>query len=74
MKSKLTLTIEEDLIPKAKQYAQAQGVSLSQLIENTLRDLEVDQHETFSSRWRGKFQKADVENTRFKALEEKYLR
>ncbi|SCY43564.1 hypothetical protein SAMN05192588_2875 [Nonlabens sp. Hel1_33_55] len=37
MKKKLTLSIDEDVINKAKQYAQGTDRSLSELIENTLR-------------------------------------
>lgn len=74
MKSKVTLTIDEELLPKAKQFARAQGVSLSQLIENALRDLKVDEQGSFSSRWRGKFQSAEGDDARFKALKNKYLR
>lgn len=37
MNSKLTLTIEEDVILKAKDYALSTGDSLSNLIENYLK-------------------------------------
>lgn len=37
MKTKLTLTIEEDIIRKAKVYAKGTDRSLSTLIENHLR-------------------------------------
>jgi hypothetical protein len=37
MNSKLTLTIEESVIMKAKQYAKERGRSLSDLIENYLK-------------------------------------
>ena len=39
MKTKLTVTIDEELLPKAKEHARSLGVSLSQLIEQALRDL-----------------------------------
>ena len=74
MKQKVTLTIDEDLLPQAKQYARMQGVSLSRLIENTLRELKVDQQDSFTSRWRGKFQAAQDGDARFNALKNKYLR
>lgn len=70
MKTKVTLTIDEDLLPKAKLFARSQGVSLSQLIEITLRNFDVDQQQSFSSRWRGKFHAVKGDDTRFKALEE----
>jgi hypothetical protein len=37
MKTKLTLTVEKDIVEEAKQYAKATGVSLSELIQNYLK-------------------------------------
>lgn len=37
MNTKLTLTIEERIIEKAKKYANAKGKSLSSIIENYLK-------------------------------------
>ena len=39
MTTKLTLTIEEKVIEKAKSYAKQTGRSLSELVENYLRTL-----------------------------------
>ncbi len=39
MTTKLTLTIEEDVIKTAKSYAQKKGRSLSDLVENYLKTL-----------------------------------
>lgn len=39
MNAKLTLTIEESLVKKAKRYAQAKKRSLSDLVENYFRIL-----------------------------------
>ena len=39
MTTKLTLTIEQDVIKKAKTYAHKNGRSLSELIENYLKTL-----------------------------------
>ena len=39
MTTKLTLTIEENVIKSAKVYAQKKGKSLSRLIENYLKSL-----------------------------------
>jgi predicted CopG family antitoxin len=41
--TKLTLTVEEDVIKKAKSYAKQTGRSLSELIENYLETL-TDEH------------------------------
>ena len=37
-KTKLTVTIDSEVLPRAKEYARAHGVSLSALIEEALRD------------------------------------
>ena len=37
MKTKLTLTVEKDVIELAKQYAKSSGVSLSELIQDYLK-------------------------------------
>lgn len=73
MKTKLTVTIEEQLIPRAKQRAKADGVSLSQLIERELEKLTSDGGPTFADRWRGKFRAADRNDERYKTLAKKYL-
>ncbi|MFN5418294.1 MAG: DUF6364 family protein [Flavobacteriia bacterium] len=39
MQTKLTLTIEQDIIKSAKSYAQDKGRSLSEIIENYLKAL-----------------------------------
>jgi len=42
MNTKLTLTIEQIVIEKAKRYAKGQGRSLSDMIENYLRAITKD--------------------------------
>lgn len=39
MNTKLTLTLEKDVIEKAKEYASRQGQSLSSLVENYFKHL-----------------------------------
>ncbi len=39
MKTKLTLTLEKDIIVHAKEYAKATGISLSELIQDYLRKI-----------------------------------
>ena len=73
MKKKLTLTIDSDLIPRAKATARQEGVSLSHLVESCLRELERTHEPTFSSRWLGQFEPADRDDPRYKTLAEKYL-
>lgn len=42
MNTKLTLTIEKDVIEKAKEYAARQGQSLSSLVENYFKHITFD--------------------------------
>ena len=72
MKTKLTITIDRELIPRAKRYARSRGVSLSQLIENALAAASGEQRTPFSTRWRGKFQPAKRTDARYRALSKKY--
>ena len=39
MKQKLTITVDSDLLPVAKRYARSRGVSLSSLVEQSLREM-----------------------------------
>ncbi|NKB80895.1 MAG: hypothetical protein GKS05_03155 [Nitrospirales bacterium] len=73
MKTKLTVTIDEDLLPKAKQYARAQGHSLSQLIETALRDMSARNTPSFASKWRGRLKPAFRQDDRYRQLAKKYL-
>ena len=43
MSTKLTLTIEKQVIEKVKRYAKNQGRSLSELIENYLKAITTDE-------------------------------
>jgi hypothetical protein len=71
MKTKLTVTIDEELIPRAKRYARGKGMSLSSLIERDLmRDLASES--PFSQRWRGKLTPADKDEARYRRLIKKH--
>lgn len=74
MKAKLTVTIDEEVIPKAKAYAKARGISLSQLVEISLREISSDGGEvqSFAERWRGRFVAADRDDERYRALVERH--
>lgn len=74
MKKKLTITIDEELIPKAKKFAYSRGESLSSLVERTLREAAVKYEPTFSSRWRGRLRAAEGDDPRYETLARKYLR
>ena len=73
MKRKLTITVDGDLLPRAKQYARARGVSLSSLIEASLRELAGEDTPSFATRWRGRFGAARRNDARYEALARKYL-
>jgi len=72
MKRKLTITVDAELLPRAKRYARSKGVSLSSVIEQSLRDLAGDEV-SFVERWQGRFEAADRGDERYRALAEKYL-
>jgi Family of unknown function (DUF6364) len=73
MKTALTVNIEEELIPRAEEVARERGISLSELVETSLRSVTEKPEDTFSRRWRGKFKPADRDGERYKALAERYL-
>ena len=73
MKQKLTITVDAELVPVAKRYARSRGVSLSSIIEQSLREVAGEQAPSFAARWRGKFRPAERDNARYHALAKKYL-
>ena len=73
MRTKLTVTIDRDLLPRAKRYARIRGVSLSSLIEFSLRHLADSDQPSFTSRWRGRLKPAGRSARRYQALAAKYL-
>ena len=74
MKKKLTITVDADLLPIAKRHARSRGVSLSSLIEQSLREVTGDETASFSTRWRGQFRAVERDDPRYDALAQKYLR
>ena len=73
MKRKLTITVDGELLPRAKQYARSRGVSLSSLIETSLREIAAYDTPSFASRWRGRFEASSRGDSRYDALARKYL-
>ncbi len=81
MNTKLTLTIEQTIIEKAKSYAKEKGRSLSDIIENYLKAITKEQkiEEEFSpliTSLRGSFKSPDsfdYKKELSKGLSEKYL-
>ena len=73
MKKKLTVTIDAEVLPRAKRFARSNGVSLSSLIERSLRDVTEDETSTFATKWRGRFKAVGRDDLRYDALARKYL-
>ena len=74
MKQNLTITVDAEVLSVAKRYARSRGVSLSSLVEQSLRKMVEEDEPTFASRWRGKFRVAGREDEpRYDALAKKYL-
>ena len=82
MNTKLTLTIEQSLIEKAKQYAKGKGRSLSDIVENYLKvitkenDKQKAEITPIASSLRGSFKAPlsfDYKKELSKKLSEKYL-
>jgi hypothetical protein len=73
LKRKVTVTLDERLIPRAKALARRRGVSLSALIERALEEQTPPSDRPFSARWRGKFRPADRADERYRTLAGKYL-
>ena len=73
MKTKLNLTIDEDLVPLSKEYATSRGISVSQLVEELLREVIENDGPAFSEKWRGRFKPARKEGPRYRKLKERFL-
>ena len=73
MKRKLTITVDAEVVPPAKRYARSRGVSLSSLVEQSLRALTKDMEPSFAEQWAGKFESADRRgDPRYERLARKY--
>lgn len=73
MKTKLTVSIDEELLPKERRLARQRGLSFSELVETSLRLVtEKSESGSFSQRWRGKFQPPDKSDERYKTLAKRY--
>jgi hypothetical protein len=72
MKTKLTVTIDRDILPAAKRYARSRGASLSSVIEAALREMVDTDRPRFADRWRGAFSLSQEDDDRTRALIAKY--
>lgn len=73
IKKKLTITIDAELLPKARRYAHSRGVSLSSFIEQSLKAVAGEDSPSFATRWRGRFKPAGRRDPRYDALARKHL-
>ena len=75
MKAKLTVSIDGDLIPRAKRSARRRGASLSSVIEHALDRFTKEDAPSFSEKGRGRFQvRGDADqDPRARELRAKYL-
>ncbi|WP_136079628.1 DUF6364 family protein [Pontiella desulfatans] len=73
MKTKLTVTMDDKLIPQAKRYAREHNRSLSSVIEESLAKLTSGQPDRFSERWQGRISISGKDDPRFEQLSKKYL-
>ncbi len=73
MKTRLNLTLDQDLILLSKEHAQSKGMSVSEFVEELLRKAIVDDGSTFSEKWRGKFNEAGKQGPRHERLKERFL-
>jgi hypothetical protein len=74
MKTKVTLTIDAELVPRAKTYAAARGVSLSAIVEESLRARLSPEPASVVDAWAGRFHLRDhAADPRFRRLFDKYI-
>lgn len=73
MKRKLTITVDDALLNDAKRFARSRGLSLSALIETSLRETLANDAPTVAERWRGKFRATERDDPRYETLARKYL-
>jgi hypothetical protein len=75
MKTKLTVSVDRDLLPQAKRSARRRGVSLSSIVERALTQLTQEDGASFSEKWRGRFRIREdvVDEPRGRELAAKYL-
>ncbi len=64
--------MKKQLTIRAKRSARPRSVSLSSLIEASLREVAVEDRPSFASRWRGRFETARRVDRRYEALARKY--
>ena len=72
MKTKLNLTIDKKLIPRSKKYAKKKGKSVSQLVEDLLKNAISKDKDKFSEKWLGKLDLTNQNDKRAESLKKRY--
>ncbi len=72
MKKKINLTIDEELIPPVKNYANKQGKSISQLVEELLTERLNKGKNEFVDKWLGKLNLVEKTDERMKFLKNRF--
>lgn len=75
MKTRLTVTIDPDILDRAKKLAYARKTNVSALVEDLLRTAPATaKDEDFATRWAGKYTLApsNEDDVRMRALKAKY--
>ena len=73
MKTKLTIMVDAGVVPAARRYARDRGISLSSLINASLKEMVRDEEPSFTEQWRGQFRAASRDDPRYEALAVKHL-
>ena len=72
MKTSINLSIDPETGEQAKQWARSHNTSLSSVVESYLKELTAGDENTFSDRWRGRFQLKETSGPRADALKNRY--
>jgi len=73
MKTKLTLTVDDEVVRRSKEHAGRNSTSLSQLVEDLLRREVAAEEPDFVGTWAGKFVlREHPGDPRFERLKRKY--
>ena len=73
MKRELTITVNSELLLKAKEYARPRKISLASSIEDWPRRLTLEEWPSFAAGRKGRFRPARRDEPRYRALTRKYL-
>lgn len=72
-KRELTITLDAQLFAQIQRRANARSMTLAALVEGILKRMAEQDAESFSTRWRGRFEAAHQDDPRYEALDRKYL-